>query len=204
MQLASGRGRWCWWGPGGIIATSDFRACFIVLGGCSAKSCLLLLSPVVVIMCALQCTERNVNRYYNLLDSIRHLIKCKNRHFSVSALAFRAEKRVLFVCALSRAIFKSILFTFYAANTEATNTHGHFPLHLPLPHHSMPPSIFFLECSSDRVRCIVVCLTTFLWFGTHPKTHGANKRNRTRVLCSVLFWWLLLVVRWANCKLYFS
>jgi len=44
----------------GVIATSDFRACFIVLGGCSAKSCLLLLSPVVVIMCALLNTRENI------------------------------------------------------------------------------------------------------------------------------------------------
>jgi len=59
-------GKWAWYSEGGcgvykagVIATSDFRACFIVLGGCSAKSCLLLLSPVVVIMCAPLNTEQN-------------------------------------------------------------------------------------------------------------------------------------------------
>lgn len=45
-------------GEAWVIATSDFRACFIVLGGCSAKSCLLLLSPVVVIMFAPIYTEK--------------------------------------------------------------------------------------------------------------------------------------------------
>jgi len=56
-------------------------------------------------------------------------------------------------------------------------------------------SLHFSLVQLSKVRCIIVCLTTFLWFGTHPKTM-ANKRNRNganKVCCSM-----------ANCKLYIS
>lgn len=62
-----------------------------------------------------------------------------------------------------RAIFKSILFTFYAATATAT--------------HARP--LFSPTCNSSVALPVCVCvfasLTTFLWFGTHPKPRDNNK-----------------------------